>query len=167
WCFFQAEDGIRDRNVTGVQTCALPISYLRALKMFAPERMSGMKELLKKWGYIVANPKSRWATIFIWILLIGVVSYIWSQVNDWVTTDQQLMPDDVMSVDAITLINEEFKDAAGTPLLLVWHRDGGLKDSDYAMIQALYKELYEDPVSEQTFIPPFQEIPVEALAGSS
>src|SRR5699024_11863737 len=24
--FFHAEDGIRDRNVTGVQTCALPIS---------------------------------------------------------------------------------------------------------------------------------------------
>src|SRR5699024_11670154 len=24
--FIQAEDGIRDRNVTGVQTCALPIS---------------------------------------------------------------------------------------------------------------------------------------------
>src|SRR5699024_12128422 len=27
--FFQAEDGIRDRNVTGVQTCALPICYYR------------------------------------------------------------------------------------------------------------------------------------------
>src|SRR5437879_13756929 len=29
WCvffFFQAEDGIRDTSVTGVQTCALPIS---------------------------------------------------------------------------------------------------------------------------------------------
>src|SRR5207249_9093933 len=25
---FQAEDGIRDRNVTGVQTCALPISLI-------------------------------------------------------------------------------------------------------------------------------------------
>src|SRR5207249_8991718 len=25
WSFFQAEDGIRGRNVTGVQTCALPI----------------------------------------------------------------------------------------------------------------------------------------------
>src|SRR5207249_9286845 len=25
--FFQAEDGIRDRNVTGVQTCALPICF--------------------------------------------------------------------------------------------------------------------------------------------
>src|SRR3712207_7191408 len=27
--FFQAEDGIRDIGVTGVQTCALPISALR------------------------------------------------------------------------------------------------------------------------------------------
>src|SRR5207249_6867600 len=26
--FFQAEDGIRDRNVTGVLTCALPISMI-------------------------------------------------------------------------------------------------------------------------------------------
>src|SRR5690625_1987901 len=26
--FFQAEDGIRDGHVTGVQTCALPIFYL-------------------------------------------------------------------------------------------------------------------------------------------
>src|SRR5277367_6855935 len=25
--FFQAEDGIRDRDVTGVQTCALPILF--------------------------------------------------------------------------------------------------------------------------------------------
>src|SRR5437773_4301042 len=28
--FFQAEDGIRDRDVTGVQTCALPIWRMRA-----------------------------------------------------------------------------------------------------------------------------------------
>src|SRR5699024_11227558 len=29
--FFQAEDGIRDRNVTGVQTCALPIWFIFVL----------------------------------------------------------------------------------------------------------------------------------------
>src|SRR5437762_7990034 len=28
--FFQAEDGIRDTSVTGVQTCALPISSFRS-----------------------------------------------------------------------------------------------------------------------------------------
>src|SRR5207237_4966726 len=29
--FFQAEDGIRDSSVTGVQTCALPISVGKAI----------------------------------------------------------------------------------------------------------------------------------------
>src|SRR5437870_11395708 len=37
--FFQAEDGIRDGHVTGVQTCALPISpkRLEAARNFAVE----------------------------------------------------------------------------------------------------------------------------------
>src|SRR5437773_4643479 len=34
-CFFQAEDGIRDRDVTGVQTCALPISKTVQLALAA------------------------------------------------------------------------------------------------------------------------------------
>src|SRR6266511_726737 len=35
--FFQAEDGIRDFHVTGVQTCALPISARRAGQEHDPE----------------------------------------------------------------------------------------------------------------------------------
>src|SRR5439155_1300288 len=36
--FFQAEDGIRDGHVTGVQTCALPISFaVEIAKSFAAE----------------------------------------------------------------------------------------------------------------------------------
>src|SRR5690348_17583911 len=42
--FFQAEDGIRDGRVTGVQTCALPISNLDA--MIAKIAASGAKLLL-------------------------------------------------------------------------------------------------------------------------
>src|SRR5699024_5831695 len=30
--FFKAEDGIRDRNVTGVQTCALPIFTIEGIR---------------------------------------------------------------------------------------------------------------------------------------
>src|SRR5207249_5674379 len=41
--FFQAEDGIRDRNVTGVQTCALPISAGLAL----------LTSMLKSLGHII------------------------------------------------------------------------------------------------------------------
>src|SRR2546421_7821942 len=37
--FFQAEDGIRDLIVTGVQTCALPIFHQRARVLAAMTRM--------------------------------------------------------------------------------------------------------------------------------
>ena len=44
--FFQAEDGIRDRLVTGVQTCALPICVQaqgdHSLTWNAQEQASGM-----------------------------------------------------------------------------------------------------------------------------
>src|SRR5207253_5685967 len=39
--FFQAEDGIRDGHVTGVQTCALPISVTRYIS--DPVGMTGMR----------------------------------------------------------------------------------------------------------------------------
>src|SRR5205809_4856182 len=38
--FFQAEDGIRDVAVTGVQTCALPISYSSTPSEYTSERVS-------------------------------------------------------------------------------------------------------------------------------
>src|SRR5258708_29066392 len=38
--FFQAEDGIRDDLVTGVQTCALPISVFHALKTMQEQDIS-------------------------------------------------------------------------------------------------------------------------------
>src|SRR5699024_9859333 len=44
--FFQAEDGIRDRNVTGVQTCALPILKSRESIKFRLRRRLIRLELL-------------------------------------------------------------------------------------------------------------------------
>src|SRR5689334_24547117 len=43
--FFQAEDGIRDGTVTGVQTCALPISRLPA----EPPPHRPRQPTLEKW----------------------------------------------------------------------------------------------------------------------
>src|SRR5207244_5920718 len=40
YIFFQAEDGIRDDLVTGVQTCALPISGGRRFKSCLPDSRS-------------------------------------------------------------------------------------------------------------------------------
>src|SRR5699024_12143054 len=38
--FFQAEDGIRDRNVTGVQTCALPIYTYKEMEKIRGKKIS-------------------------------------------------------------------------------------------------------------------------------
>src|SRR5256885_12707384 len=38
--FFQAEDGIRDYKVTGVQTCALPISFVGGQILYVLGRSS-------------------------------------------------------------------------------------------------------------------------------
>src|SRR5438067_13687455 len=52
--FFQAEDGIRDRNVTGVQTCALPIcrGAGSADGWRAPRQAVHRHQLLRHPGYI-------------------------------------------------------------------------------------------------------------------
>src|SRR6266508_3309107 len=41
--FFQAEDGIRDGHVTGVQTCALPISPTSTTSWQAPASCCGAR----------------------------------------------------------------------------------------------------------------------------
>src|SRR5690625_1549585 len=63
--FFQAEDGIRDGHVTGVQTCALPISIpifpellLKAL-ILHPSFLHGVRRNLRQEG-----PTAVWGTIW-------------------------------------------------------------------------------------------------------
>src|SRR5688572_22081414 len=46
--FFQAEDGIRDLTVTGVQTCALPIS-----------KLSVRVQMYDYWNAVALNGKGR------------------------------------------------------------------------------------------------------------
>src|SRR5205085_3026299 len=53
--FFQAEDGIRDLTVTGVQTCALPISLIRITGVGFPHSgTSGSKRVCRSPKLIAA-----------------------------------------------------------------------------------------------------------------
>src|SRR3989441_6540523 len=45
--FFQAEDGIRDKLVTGVQTCALPISFLDGIQQWAVVGYDGVTPIVR------------------------------------------------------------------------------------------------------------------------
>src|SRR2546430_4420818 len=55
--FFQAEDGIRDLTVTGVQTCALPISNPMSLKRGIDRAVEVVVEELKKISVPTAGRK--------------------------------------------------------------------------------------------------------------
>src|SRR5207237_7498155 len=49
--FFQAEDGIRDSSVTGVQTCALPISGMQRGALTSPVRATNFSAALHSGGH--------------------------------------------------------------------------------------------------------------------
>src|SRR2546425_6811104 len=55
--FFQAEDGIRDKLVTGVQTCALPILVRRdeMILDIGPDTADRWSEALQRAGTIIWN----------------------------------------------------------------------------------------------------------------
>src|SRR2546429_7244481 len=58
WCFFfQAEDGIRDVAVTGVQTCALPISLLPSCRgrAQAVQGTADLRDMVRRMMPVVAQ----------------------------------------------------------------------------------------------------------------
>src|SRR5260370_28716325 len=49
--FFQAEDGIRDSSVTGVQTCALPIWFQRVFSYFPGIQYTVHQVIVQGWPW--------------------------------------------------------------------------------------------------------------------
>src|SRR5437588_4716271 len=67
--FFQAEDGIRDHCVTGVQTCALPILHLASTLSAAP---AGTQRGSKMFGNFLGNAAGYGIETYLGIALIVV-----------------------------------------------------------------------------------------------
>src|SRR6266487_2359810 len=59
--FFQAEDGIRDGRVTGVQTCALPISFIKTTPVW--KQVSRLGEPLINEVIIPTQLKDKWNAV--------------------------------------------------------------------------------------------------------
>src|SRR2546426_3584142 len=79
--FFQAEDGIRDYKVTGVQTCALPISWLVVL-VAVPLALewsgtwSVVTERARRMNDAIGTPRA--ATVVL-LILAGFIVATWKQ----------------------------------------------------------------------------------------
>ncbi|WP_088008990.1 MMPL family transporter [Indiicoccus explosivorum] len=122
-----------------------------------------MGDFLTKWGGAVAGPKTRWLTVIVWVLIVGILSAVWPQVNEEEAGGSDLLPASAMSSEAAAILEEQFPNTAGVPLLIVWNREGGLEQADFTAVQELYAGLSEDPVAEQSLVPPLAELPPPAL----
>lgn len=124
------------------------------------------KHPLERWGEIMGGKKSRWVVLGLWLAFAVVLAFVFPQVNSVENYSGEDLPEDEMSIEASALIDEEFSSDAGLPLLIVWYKDAGLEMSDIQNIQSLYGELAENPLQNQKSIPPFAELPPQALMGS-
>ncbi len=125
------------------------------------------KHPLEQWGSMVASKKGRFLALGCWVLLVLVLSFAWPQINSIESETGKNLPDTEMSEQAAAIIAEEFPNDAGTPLLLVWHRESGLTPADFGAIQKVYAELNSNPLEHQTLVPPYDKMPPQALSASA
>jgi len=121
------------------------------------------KHPLEQWGSMVTSKKGRFLALAFWISLVVVLSFAWPQINSIKSESGKNLPESEMSQQAATIIAEQFPNDAGTPLLLVWHRDSGLTTNDFVAIQKVYGELKAKPLANQTVIPPYDKMPPQAF----
>ena len=124
------------------------------------------KHPLEKLGAVVAGKKGRWITVVIWILLLAGLGMMFPQVNSLENYAGDDLPAEMMSIQADDIIEEQFSSDSGIPLLIVWYKEVGLTEEDIANIQALYKKVEEDPLEGQQALPPFAQLPPQAIMGS-
>ncbi|OPA79072.1 hypothetical protein BVG16_08190 [Paenibacillus selenitireducens] len=115
---------------------------------------------IEKW---VAGPITRWVTLLVWIVAVGLLSTLLPSINKEVVNNVPPLGDFKPSMQAGVLAANEFSNADDIPALIVWQRQGGLTDADLQKIQALMKTLTTNPVQYQTFVPPLHQTSLQAL----
>src|SRR5205823_8185210 len=74
--FFQAEDGIRDKLVTGVQTCALPISNQTALYSYTQGLTRSWTQPSQPGKGWAADSRCNLASVSKFITAVAIVKFL-------------------------------------------------------------------------------------------
>ena len=123
------------------------------------------KHPLEKLGALFGGQKSRFITVVVWLALVVVLAFLFPQINSVENYAGEDIPEEMMSQEAAQIIAEEFPSDSGIPLLMVWFNEKGLSEKDIQHIQSLYAELAVNPTKGQLALPPFHELPLQALMG--
>ncbi|MBO9598761.1 MAG: MMPL family transporter [Cohnella sp.] len=114
-------------------------------------------------GKWVAGPTTRWVTLLVWIVGAGLLSALVPSIGQEVVNNAPPLADDKASVQARKLVKKEYPNAVDTPALFVWHRQGGLNDTDMQNIRKFTERLTVNPVPYQTSVPPLHRMPIQEL----
>ncbi|RJE86884.1 MMPL family transporter [Paenibacillus sp. 1011MAR3C5] len=119
--------------------------------------------MFNKLATFFAGKYTRWVTILIWVAAAAILTIALPPVGEMEKNNAPNLQADSPSVLADEMIKQYFPSGAGVPALIVWHREGGLTDADYASIQALTKELADNPLEAQGELIPLHFMPLTAL----
>ncbi|WP_433944437.1 MMPL family transporter [Paenibacillus sp. SN-8-1] len=122
-----------------------------------------MNQPKKGFGSWVSGRRGKWIVLAIWVILAAILSVIWPGVNKEEINNSPNLSDSKPSVQAEAVASREFPTGKGVPAIIVWHREGGLKDEDLLHIQKLTEQAEMSPLPEQTFIVPLHKAPLPAL----
>lgn len=128
--------------------------------------MKNVSNPLEKFSEKVSGKTSRWVVLAVWAIAIIILTVLFPQVNGMDNETGDDLPEYAEARQASELIAEKFPNDSGIPLLMVWNKEDGLTPEHLQAIQSLYAELAENPLTNQTTLPPFHQMPAEALFAS-
>lgn len=114
-------------------------------------------------GNWVAGPVSRWVTLLIWLVAAVLLNTLAPPISKEVVNNASPLADTRPSVQARELVAREYPNAEDASALFVWHRQGGLTDTDLQRIQQFTERLSKHPVPYQTSVPPLHQMSLHEL----
>src|SRR5690554_4016442 len=109
-------------------------------------------------GHIVAGKRSKWVTLFVWVMLAVLLTIWLPGVNEQEINNAPNLMETAPSMQAAKLIEEEFPSTGGVPALLVWQRIGALTNEDLTHLTNLTEYLEANPVPNQVGIIPLHKL---------
>ncbi|MFD0587156.1 MMPL family transporter [Paenibacillus sp. GCM10027627] len=120
--------------------------------------------MLQKLSLAFTGPRGRWITLALWIAATVILTMTLPSASGQEKNNAPNLPEDSPSVQAEQMIQHYFPKASGLPALLVWHREAGLSESDFIVMQELSDQLADSPLPLQRESIPLHEMPLAAIA---
>lgn len=112
---------------------------------------------------MIAGKKSKWVTVFLWLVVTVLLSAFAPSVSKVENNNAALLPSNSFSVQAQAIIQKDFPNHQGTPALIVFYDAHGLTQADVTSIQKASKAVALHKAPGQTSVIPFYAMPKTAF----